>query len=110
VEITPLKSTTDSVVVTPLKPTIVPSAAGEAVASGNVYLQLGAFRSQQSAESFLSRMSVEFEGSGKRVELYQKDNDMVRVHVGPYSTQDEARATAEKLEQRLGFKPLVRLH
>jgi rare lipoprotein A len=98
------------VVVTPLKPTTVPSASGEAVASGNVYLQLGAFRSQQSAESFLSRMSVEFEGSGKRVELYQKENDMVRVHVGPYSTQDEARATAEKLEQRLGFKPLVRLH
>ncbi|MCX7196083.1 MAG: SPOR domain-containing protein, partial [Proteobacteria bacterium] len=72
--------------------------------------QLGAFRSQQSAESFLSRMSVEFEGSGKRVELYQKEGDMVRVHVGPYSTQDEARATAEKLEQRLGFKPLVKLH
>jgi rare lipoprotein A len=111
VEITPLKSTSDSVVVTPLTSTAAaPSASSEAVASGNVYLQLGAFRSQQSAESFLSRMSVEFEGSGKRVELYQKEGDMVRVHVGPYSTQDEARATAEKLEQRLGFKPLVKLH
>jgi rare lipoprotein A len=110
VVMTPLKSTTDSVVVTPLKSTTASSASGEAAASGSVYLQLGAFRSQQSAESFLSRMSVEFEGSGKRVELYQKEDDMVRVHVGPYSTQDEARATAEKLEQRLGFKPLVKLH
>ncbi|CAH1088859.1 septal ring lytic transglycosylase RlpA family protein [Candidatus Nitrotoga sp. 1052] len=110
VVMTPLKSTTDSVVVTPLKSTTAPSASGEAAASGNVYLQLGAFRSQQGAESFLSRMSVEFEGSGKRVELYQKEDDMVRVHVGPYSTQDEARATAEKLEPRLGFKPLVKLH
>ena len=110
VVITPLKSTTDSVVVTSLKSITAPLASGDAAVSGNVYLQLGAFRSQQSAESFLSRMSVEFEGSGKRVELYQKEDEMVRVHVGPYSTQDEARVTAEKLEPRLGFKPLVKLH
>lgn len=126
VVITSLKSTTDSVVVSPLKSaaarpvpgksaaslssTAVPDTPGEPVADGNVYLQLGAFRSQQGAEGFLSRMGVEFEGSGKRVELYQKDDDMVRVHVGPYLTQDEARAIAEKLEPRLGFKPVVKLH
>jgi len=110
VVVTPLKSTTDSVLVAPLKSTAARPVSGESAASGNVYLQLGAFRSQHSAESFLSRMSTEFEGSGKRVELYQKEDDMVRVHVGPYSTQDEARATAEKLEPRLGFKPLVKLH
>ena len=28
-------------------------------------------------------MSIEFEGSGKRVELYQNEDNMVRVHVGP---------------------------
>lgn len=101
---------TDSVVVTPLKPTTVMSASSEPAASGNVYLQLGAFRSQQGAESFLGRMNIEFEGGGKRVELYQKDDDMVRVHIGPYSTQDEARAIAERLQPRLGFKPFVVLH
>lgn len=130
VVVTPLKSNTDSVVVAPLKsasawpvageaakkaspapaPALAPSVLGAPSTNGNAYLQLGAFRSQQSAESFLSRMNVEFEGSGKRVELYQKDDDMVRVHVGPYSTQDEARATAERLESRLGFKPLVKFH
>lgn len=100
----------DSVVVTPLKPTTVMPVSSEPATMGNVYLQLGAFRSQQGAESFLGRMSVEFEGGGKRVELYQKDDDMVRVHIGPYATQDEARAIAEKLQPRLGFKPFVVLH
>jgi rare lipoprotein A len=100
----------DSVVVTPLKPTTAMSVSSEPAAIGNVYLQLGAFRSQQSAESFLGRMNIEFEGGGKRVELYQKDGDMVRVHIGPYSTQDEARAIAERLQPRLGFKPFVVLH
>ncbi|CAH1905968.1 Rare lipoprotein A precursor [Candidatus Nitrotoga sp. HW29] len=103
---------TDSVVVTPLKPTTAMSVSSlsEPAAMGNVYLQLGAFRSQQGAESFLGRMNIEFEGGGKRVELYQKDDDMVRVHMGPYSTQDEARAIAERLQPRLGFKPFVVLH
>ncbi|CAG9931572.1 septal ring lytic transglycosylase RlpA family protein [Candidatus Nitrotoga arctica] len=101
---------TDSVVVTPLKPTTAMSVSSEPAAMGNVYLQLGAFRSQQGAESFLGRMNIEFEGGGKRVELYQKDDDMVRVHIGPYSTQDEARAIAERLQPRLGFKPFVVLH
>jgi len=126
VVITPLKSTMDSVVVAPIKPlpalsapvaaakktspALVSSAMGGELASGNVYLQLGAFRSQQSAESFLSRMNIEFEGSGKRVELYQKDDDMIRIHVGPYLSQEEARATAERLEPRLGFRPLVKFH
>ncbi|RFC31970.1 MAG: rare lipoprotein A [Candidatus Nitrotoga sp. SPKER] len=101
---------TDSVVVTPLKPTTAMPVLSEPVTMGNVYLQLGAFRSQQGAESFLGRMNVEFEGGGKRVELYQKDGDMIRVHMGPYSTQDEARAIAERLQPRLGFKPFVVLH
>lgn len=101
---------TDSVVLTPLKPITPISVSSEPAAIANVYLQLGAFRSQQSAESFLGRMNIEFEGGGKRVELYQKDDDMVRVHIGPYSTQDEARAIAERLQPRLGFKPFVVLH
>lgn len=100
----------DSVIVTPLKPAAAPSVSSEPIAGGNVYLQLGAFRSKESAESFLGRMNIELEGSGKQVELYQKGDDIVRVHIGPYLTQDEARATAEKLQPRLGFKPFVVLH
>ena len=75
----------------------------------NTYLQLGAFKSPQGAESFLAKMRVEFGDSGKQVVLYQKD-DLVRVHIGPYASLDEARSTAEKLQSRLGFKPMVSSH
>ena len=100
----------EPVLVTPLQPATPPVASISDSGSGKVYLQLGAFGSQQGAESFLVRMRAEFEGSGKQVVLYQKDGDLVRVHIGPYSTQDEAQATAERLQSRLGFKPFVSVH
>jgi rare lipoprotein A len=79
------------------------------IADGKTYLQLGAFKSQPGAESFLAKMRTEFDGSGKQVVLYQK-GDLVRVHLGPYASLDEARSTAEKLQSRLGFKPMVSSH
>lgn len=81
-----------------------------ASAGGNVYLQLGAFKSQQSAQAFLAHMRAEFEGSSRQIVLYQKGDDLVRVHIGPYASQDEARAASDKLQTRLGFKPFVSVH
>ncbi|HEU0282227.1 MAG TPA: septal ring lytic transglycosylase RlpA family protein [Gallionella sp.] len=91
------------------EPVTAPAAASTGAAAGNTYLQLGAFKSQQGAESFLTRMRAEFNGSGKQVSLYQKDG-LTRVHLGPYASTDEAKAIAEKLQARLGFKPLVNVH
>jgi rare lipoprotein A len=85
------------------------AATSVPAAGGNVYLQIGAFKSQQAAESFLAKMRTELDGGGQQVVLYQKD-ELVRVHIGPYASLDEARATAEKLQSRLGFKPIVSLH
>ena len=99
----------DPVTSEPLAPAIAPAATNVAAATGNTYLQLGAFKSPQGAESFLAKMRIEFDGSGKQVVLYQKDN-LVRVHLGPYASLDEAHATAEKLQSRLGFKPIISLH
>ena len=94
----------------PLSAPAAPAAVStQAVSAGNAYLQLGAFKSQQSAESFLARMRAELATGGKEVVLYQK-GDLVRVHLGPYSSAEEAKAIAEKLEGQLGFKPLVNLH
>ncbi len=93
------------------EPVTAPAAASASTpaAAGNTYLQLGAFKSQQGAESFLTRMRAEFNGSGKQVSLYQKDG-LTRVHLGPYASAEEAKAIAEKLQGRLGFKPLVNVH
>jgi hypothetical protein len=33
----------------------------------------------------------------------------VRVHIGPYANQSEARSSAESMEEILGFKPMVNL-
>lgn len=90
-------------------PAAAPAAANAPLAGGNVYLQIGAFKSQQGAESFLAKIRTEFDGGGKQLVLYQKD-ELVRVHIGPYASLDEAHATAEKLQSRLGFKPIVSLH
>jgi rare lipoprotein A len=74
----------------------------------NVYLQLGAFKSQQSAESFMERMRGELASFGKQFKMSAKDG-LVRVHIGPYGSQDEARENAEKMKSALGFKPILNL-
>jgi rare lipoprotein A len=80
--------------------------AATVAAAGNIYLQLGAFKSTQGAESFLAKMQSKLGDGGKSLSLYQKDG-LERVHLGPYTTHDEARAAAEKLKTQLGIKPFV---
>ncbi|MCR4303460.1 MAG: septal ring lytic transglycosylase RlpA family protein [Gallionella sp.] len=74
----------------------------------NVYLQLGAFESQQNAEIFLAQMRNELGSTGKQLKLSSKDG-LVRVHIGPYASQSEARSSAESMEGKLGFKPMLYL-
>jgi len=75
----------------------------------NVYLQLGAFKSQDAAETFMAKMRADLAGIGKLINLFIKDG-LVRVHVGPYASQNEARSSAESLQGKLGFKPMLNLH
>ena len=100
----------DTVHSEPLSPAPMPVSTMPVPASPangeTIYLQLGAFTSRPSAESFLERMRTEFEGSGKEIVMNSRD-DLTRVHVGPYATADEARATAQKLQSRLGIKPFI---
>ncbi|MDH4215640.1 MAG: septal ring lytic transglycosylase RlpA family protein [Gallionella sp.] len=74
----------------------------------SVYLQLGAFESQQNAETFLEKMRGELSGTGKHLKLSSRDG-LVRVHIGPYGSQNEARENAEKMSGMLGFKPMLNL-
>ncbi|GAB1235224.1 septal ring lytic transglycosylase RlpA family protein [Ferrigenium sp. UT5] len=87
--------------------TVMPVMASDR--TGKVYLQLGAFREKQGAESFLAKMRAELGDSGKDIVLQQKKG-LTRVHIGPYASADEARRTANILAARLGFKPFVSLH
>lgn len=77
--------------------------------TGKIYLQLGAFKAQQGAESFMARMSEVSIDSGTSLSLYQKSG-LTRVHIGPYLNKDAARTAAAKMKSKLGFKPFVSVH
>ncbi len=86
---------------------VLPVVSGE---GGNHFLQLGAFRSQESAESFRAKIQSELNVGTKKLTLYPKNDGLVRVHLGPYPNDTAAHVAAEKLEAQLGFKPLVSKH
>jgi rare lipoprotein A len=74
-------------------------------ASG-VYLQLGAFGSQDNAENFLIRLMLEIDWLAGRLQVSPGDG-LYRVRAGPYTNQAEARHAAERISETLGLKPLV---
>ncbi len=94
---------TPSVQVSPI------AAAPSAGATGKVFLQLGAFKSPQGAESFLARMRSELSDTSRTLSLYKRGG-LTRVHLGPYASADEARNAASRLASLLGFKPFVSRH
>ena len=103
----------ESVVIAPsvvAPPAIAPPVAVPTLDSGDnkVYLQLGAFESRENAEAFLERMRGQLNGSGKELKL-TSNGGLVRVHIGPYASESEARKSADRLEDKLGFKPMVNL-
>jgi rare lipoprotein A len=76
---------------------------------GRIFLQLGSFHSPQGAESFVASMREKLGELGKRVMVFTQ-NGLTHVHLGPYRTAEEARASADQLAPRLGFKPFVSAH
>jgi rare lipoprotein A len=84
------------------------ATASLASSDTGVYLQLGAFKTQDAAETYMAKMRTELSDNGKQLKLSSKDG-LVRVHIGPYASQSEARSSAESMESKLGFKPMVNL-
>jgi rare lipoprotein A len=85
-----------------------PSGARVA-SSGNAFLQLGAFSTRAAAEKFQSEMRNKLGSIGKQLVLFTQDNK-IRVHVGPYANQVEARNSRESFRDKLGFMPVVSMH
>ena len=97
----------EPITVAPLAPAIPVETAG--ASSGQVFLQLGAFKSPQGAESFLGKMRSELVDTSRTLSLYNKDG-LTRVHYGPYANANEARNAASRLAASLGFTPFVSMH
>ncbi|HEX2197236.1 MAG TPA: septal ring lytic transglycosylase RlpA family protein, partial [Burkholderiales bacterium] len=71
-----------------------------------VWLQVGAFRSRENAESMRARIAGELAGIQDKIEVLLADS-LWRLHVGPYGSQDDARPVAERIERQLKLRPLV---
>jgi len=87
----------------PPAPTQVVPAAVEA---GGIYLQLGAFGSQDNADQFLARLRSQLAWLGKTLSIFTREG-LFRVHAGPYASRSEAQQTANRIGETLGFKPLL---
>jgi len=102
----------EQVTSTPLPPADIPPktvvAEQDSAVGSNVYLQLGAFKSKETAESFMAQMRAKLGDAGKQLSMFIKDG-LTRVHLGPYASQNEARSSADSLKNKLGFKPLLNL-
>ena len=71
-----------------------------------IFLQLGAFGSQDNAESFRARILRQLDWLTETIHVNAKDG-MYRLHLGPYRDAQEAGRVAERIREALAFKPFV---
>lgn len=70
------------------------------------FLQLGAFGARQNAENFGARIRDQLGQLGSALHVHAKDG-LFKVHLGPYRSQEEARAAAAQVREGLALKPVV---
>jgi len=80
----------------------VPTVAG----LRGVFLQLGAFGSQDNAESFRARVAPQLAGISGSLQIQPKGG-VYRIHLGPFADAQEANRVANKIRDTLDFKPFV---
>lgn len=73
-------------------------------ASGGIYLQLGAFSEKSNAQHFLELHRADLDAYTPEI---VDAGGMYKVHVGPFSTRQEAETTAEKIAQTLDIRPVL---
>jgi rare lipoprotein A len=72
----------------------------------NTYVQLGAFSSQDKAQSLLDRVAEELDWLRDRLSV-QGDADTFRLHAGPYASAEEAREVARRIGEVFEINPFV---
>ncbi len=108
---TSILTRSDSLQSRPLESSVIKNTSLDTTSSksNNYYLQLGAFKTQEAAESFMSQMRTKLSDVQKQLDVFLKDG-LTRVMLGPYANQNEAQRTANSLKAILGFKPLMNIH
>ena len=74
--------------------------------AGGLWLQLGAFASRESADSFRDKMTRDLAWNNEPLQVFSHEG-LHRVRMGPYRNRDEAGAIADKVRASLGFAPTL---
>jgi len=83
----------------------VPAATVASEAKG-VYLQLGAFSSQEGADNFRVRVYRDLAWLSDPIQIVPA-GAFYRLHLGPYRSQDEARPVADRIQAELSLRPVI---
>jgi rare lipoprotein A len=77
-----------------------------ATAPRGFWIQLGAFRQRDGAESFQRRVADELEWLSPLLTVFV-DTPLFRLQAGPYASRDEAREGAERVREALQLVPVI---
>jgi rare lipoprotein A len=92
---------------TPGRAEPVQEARAEAKADAKgIFLQLGAFSARESAENFRARVYRELAWLSEAIHVVA-GGALFRLQLGPYRTQDDARAIADRIQSELSLRPLI---
>jgi peptidoglycan lytic transglycosylase len=84
------------------KPPVLPAVSD----TNGIFLQLAAFSSSDSAESFRAHLLKELAWLSENI-LIRPKNGLFRLHLGPYSSPRDAMRIAERIREALELKPFV---
>jgi rare lipoprotein A len=70
------------------------------------WVQLGAFRARDGAESFHQRVSAELDWLSPLLAVFN-DASIYRLQAGPYPSREEARGVAERVRSNLQLVPVI---
>lgn len=82
------------------------AAVSQPQAPNGIYVQFGAFRSRENAETLLARLKQHFSWLAARLAIHPRDG-LYRVHAGPYYNAAEAREIAARVGDMPGPRPVL---
>ena len=69
-------------------------------------LLLGAFSARESAENFRARIARELAWLSETLQVVA-GGALFRLQLGPYRSQEDARAIADRIQSELSLRPLI---
>ena len=105
----------------PVVPAAAPSTAGAVPApvadaapdrayttpARGYWVQLGAFRQRDGAESFQQRVATELDWLAPLLAVFRDSGELFRLQAGPYPSRNEARSAAERIRDGLRLVPVI---